>query len=390
MSRGAKSLGRHKGSTTFKRAKIQPVTFNSSSVRATSSRYNRFSSLSSLEDMDYTPDTNKTNLEKSYKPPPIVADVNVSLKEIKHILGDDCVYKRTSIGTKIFPLTLEKYEFCKKSLSEGKIEYHTFNSKANRTYTTFLYGLPRVDKNDIINELKNYNLSPTSISEVNTKYSSENDAVYKVQFLQKMFNPSSLQIVKTICNVIIYWKKSKPKKNNNPTQCWKCLMYGHGGEHCNRKPACMTCANNHLTSDCPYTKNNKRPAAFSCFNCKKHGNERTDHSANDLKCPLRALYLEIRSNATNRQPKRAHKRSYSSNVPLNTQTNRNSSHSFGNSQYDGRSYAGVAREANNDLFNIDQLFNIFTSSLDELSRCTTKIQQIQVVMSLLKYAYDIK
>lgn len=395
MPRGARTLGRPKGKTPFKKKlKTQYTSFNTDTLGAsTSSRYNRFSSLSSLEDMDDTPQTNINQVVRPYKPPPIVSDINISLREIQHILGNDCVYKRTSIGTKIFPQTQEKYAFCIEALKENKIEFHSFNSKENRLYTTFLYGLPRLDPKDIVAELTNYNLSPTSISEVKTRYSSANDAVYKVQFVRKTFNPSSLHNVKTISNVIITWKKSKQKRSDKPTQCWKCLMYGHGGEHCNRQPACMTCAKPHFTNDCPLTKDNKRPAAFSCFNCKKHGKERSDHSANDVKCPLRALYLEIRTNATNRQSKRVNKthlRSHSSNVPLNAQPNENSSSNAGNSRNNGRSYAGVSREVNNDLFNIDQLFNIFTSALDELSRCTTKVQQIQVVMSLLKYAHDIK
>ena len=61
------------------------------------------------------------------------------------------------------------------------------------------------------------------------------------------------------------------------------LELSHGGEHCNRLPACMIRVNRHHTEDCPLRNKDKILAVFSCFNCKKHGIERTDHSANDVK-----------------------------------------------------------------------------------------------------------
>lgn len=395
MPRAAKSLARQKGKTTFKKHKFHPTSISLGSLGATSSRYNRYSDLSCNEDMDDSPESNINTSDIPYKPPPIVTDNSVSLPEIKHLLGSDCVYKRTSIGVKIFPQNKDKYNFCINSLNTAKIEFHTFNAKEDKLYSTFIYGLPRISTDDIIKELRTYNLSPVSVVEVNTRYSSENDAIYKVQFLRRSFTPSSLKSVKTISNVIISWKKQKPRDNYKPTQCWNCLMFGHGGQHCKRKPACMTCANTHLTKDCPFTQNNKRPAVFSCFNCRKNGYERTDHSANDVNCPMRSHYLEVRAKATSPKSTRnvvsRHRTNNNNNsVPASTPSSRNLTNRSMYNQNGNITYAGVTRNENNNLFNIDELFNIFTSALEELSTCTTKIQQIHVVMSLLKYAHDIR
>lgn len=392
MAPGAKTLARFKSKGQVGRLKTLssfPI-----KVHPGTSHSNRFGALADQSGMDVNYESNITMEERQPKPPPIVVDSSLSLREIQHLLGKDCVYKRTSIGTKVFPSDTEKYSFCQKTLKENNIEFHSFNPKGNRLFTVFLHGLPQISPQDITTDLKGYNLIPTAVTEVSTRYSSINDAVYKIQFERKTFNPSSLRNIKSICDVIVTWKKNKPKKNDKPTQCWNCLMYGHGGDHCNRKSACMVCAGQHKTNDCPFNNNGRRPAAFSCFNCRKHGEERTDHAANDVKCPLRALYLEVRARASsgyqNKRSVQKRQNTYVHNEAdypkINKDLNSNVAFDYGTRQ----SYAQQLKNNSKELFNIDELFQIFTSALDDLSKCTSKVQQMQVVMSLLKHAYDFK
>lgn len=51
-------------------------------------------------------------------------------------------------------------------------------------------------------------------------------------------------------------------------------------------------------------------------------------------------------------------------------------------------YSDQLRLNNNQeqMYSFEELFQIFTTSASELARCTTKLEQIQVIMSLLKYA----
>lgn len=176
-------------------------------------------------------------------------------------------------------------------------------------------------------------------------------------------------------------------------------MYGHGGDHCNRRAACMVCAGHHHTNECPLNNSEKMPAVFTCFNCKKYGRDRTDHSANDVNCPLRALYLERRINATSKNSRtntkqyntanRGQQSRFPNNYNNNNQNivpNNNSSSAYASG---GPSYSACLREYN-DLFNIDEKFTIFTSTLNDLQKCTSKIEQIQVVMSMVRYAYDLR
>lgn len=384
MAPGARSHNLDLKKSTMKRSKrsINIPIGMLSNLPSTST--NRFSVLANQHDMDLDTVSN-INEAKIVKPPPLVVDAKINLSDLQTLLGKDPVYKRTSIGTKVFPPNIESYEKCKSILLGKKFEFHTFNSKENRLYTMFLYGLPKLKIEDIKKDIEEYNLTPSSITEVNTKFSSVNNAVYKVQFARKNFSPKSLSNVSSLCNIMVTWKKYKPRKNDNPTQCWNCLMYGHGGEHCNRLPACMICANQHHTKVCPLQNQEKMPAVFSCFNCKKNGKERTDHSANDINCPFRSLYLETRSKATRKNSRNHNNRQsspqYFNNDVHTTNLNNNSNHNT-------LSYANCVR-GNNDLFNIDELFNIFTTALSDLQKCTTKIQQIQIVMSMVKYAYGL-
>lgn len=374
-----------KRSSNFKRQKkFQTIGMNFFASMP-SSLGNRFSALADNTEMDLEAESNIVE-SKVIKPPPVVADA--TLIEVQKLFGKDYTYKSTSTGIKIFSSSKEKLEYCKKLLLEKKIPFHSYNSKENRLYTIFLYGLPKISTDEIINDLKSYNLNPASVSEIETQFSSPNNAVYKVQFVRKSFNPKSLLNVKSICNVIISWRKYKQRKKENPTQCWNCLMYGHGGEHCHRQSACMICASTHHTGDCPLNKRDKKPAVFTCFNCKKEGKERTDHSANDINCPSRATYLEQRAKATmgsrrNDNGRRAAQPNSQRRLSAPHHNNINMQ-----SYVNGNSYASQLRD-NNNLFNIDELFQIFTSALNDLQNCTTKLQQIQVVMSMVKYAYEL-
>lgn len=394
MPPGAKPPPRTlKKSTNLKRQRFSqsiPIDFFSNTP---STSGNRFRALADNIDMELEAVSNIVE-PSQLKPPPVVVESSTSLTELQKIFGNEYTYKSTSIGTKIFSTNSDKHDLCKKTLLDKKIQFHSFSSKEDRLYTTFIYGLPKLSPEEIMVDLKGYNLAPASITEVKTQYSSPDNAVYKVQFLRKSFNPKSLLNVKSICSVIIRWKKHKQRKNANPTQCWNCLMYGHGGENCHRIAACMICANNHHTSECPLSKTEKRPAVFTCFNCKKEGKERTDHSANDVNCPLRATYLEKRARASTNMYKRSNNQRSTSNHVLLPNPSANAhfinQQTTAQSNYvNGNSYASCVRE-NNDLFSIDELFNIFMSTLSDLQKCSTKIQQIQVVMSMVKYAHGLR
>lgn len=68
-------------------------------------------------------------------------------------------------------------------------------------------------------------------------------------------------------------------------QCTKCLGYGHGRKLCKEAlDLCSHCSGPHLRKDCPVWTVGDIP---SCRNCCLARLDRQDHSAFDLKCPVR-------------------------------------------------------------------------------------------------------
>ena len=59
-----------------------------------------------------------------------------------------------------------------------------------------------------------------------------------------------------------------PRHKKEIPQCIKCQQYGHTKNYCNRTPACVKCAKNHLTIHCPSTG---KIEEVKCYNCNgKH------------------------------------------------------------------------------------------------------------------------
>ena len=59
-----------------------------------------------------------------------------------------------------------------------------------------------------------------------------------------------------------------PRYKNDIPQCIRCQQYGHTKNYCNRTPASVKCAKNHLTIHCPSTG---KIEEVKCYNCNgKH------------------------------------------------------------------------------------------------------------------------
>lgn len=364
---------------------------------------NRFSILDddkmNWNDNDQPNSSSKKN--QTPKPPPIkITDDRMKTFDMKRFLNDLQITsfqaKTISIGIKVDLDTKSDYDKCITALTTKKIDFFTHRDKNEKSFKVVLGGLPKMDTGIIVDEMKKYNIVPSSVTELSTKNQNPHHCLYLVQFNTKDVSFNILRKVRAIDHIIVNWKPFKPR-NRGPTQCNKCLMFGHGAQNCHRSEACMLCAStSHATANCHYNENTKEAFVFKCYNCVSKNLPNTNHRANDPKCPCRSTYLEIRNNINHKNTIRNSRTNQKSNTFNINQTNfpefnQNSSpEDYTPNQSTGPTYAEQIKRsrANSDLYSMDDLFEIFQSAIEDLSVCTNKGQQLKVLFKLLSNAYE--
>ncbi|CAK9806277.1 Nucleic-acid-binding protein from transposon X-element [Anthophora plagiata] len=151
-----------------------------------------------------------------------------------------------------------------------------------------LKGLLKINSEDILEELKAYNLNPIACREIQRDISAEYPA-YKITFAPRT-TPQQIRKIGYIYKSRIYWEKYDSKKPF--IQCYRCQAHGHTSANCNKNPNCVKCAGNHPTKECSKT----RDTPAKCYNCKG------DHPANYSQCPALLAYLNERKAHTHAQP----------------------------------------------------------------------------------------
>ena len=117
----------------------------------------------------------------------------------------------------------------------------------------------------------------------------------------------SLKKVKRVYGFKVKWDNYKPK-HNGPTQCSKCLQFGHGQRGCNKPLNCFRCSEQHDSKTCPYVskENNKVPLErLKCFFCGEK------HTAFSPVCSTRLQIIEKwKAKSTNGNNRDQNKTSY--------------------------------------------------------------------------------
>lgn len=356
---------------------------------------NYFSILGANKDLK-----NKDQVEKLPKFPPFVITSIISHKEVVGFLSavkiSNFNIKIQSIGVKIFVYSSDDYNKFADHLKSENIEFFSYEAKHDKALKVVLYGLPMMDINDIDGDLKsNHNVTPTSVEVLKSNSNTDQHTLYLLSF--KSINFGLLKQIKSIKNTIINWRMYSPKYKG-PTQCNNCSLYGHGARFCRRLSRCSLCTQNHSTLTCPLKdKVNDQDVAFECINCKEKKLP-YNHQASDVKCPSRLDYINSRQKSISKNRSSHNRVNFNiSNFPNLSKNNSmpSTSNSHVNSNF-SKSFANVVNSNGNinnncntaeDLFSFNELFNIFMTSLTKLKQCKSKMDQLEVIASLLQYGY---
>lgn len=349
---------------------------------------NRFQELSDDSDDDSVEDHNVQSAKED-SIPPIVVDLSHSFVSVLKLIGNQYKFQRMSIGTKISSSNCTLYEEALKRLQFANFQYHTHKMKKNSSFKLVLFGLHKINCTEISEELKNiHNISPLSVKEIITKRSSMDDALYMLEFDRNHVTINEIRKIKYFYGIAVKWRKPL-KGNRGPTLCSKCAMFGHGSANCYRNAICTACAGNHDVSTCTLNKTfYEGPVVYKCHNCIRKKFKNINHKADDINCPSRKEYLEIKQKLALRNKQKNN----NSHEPRVSNYN-HSTHDIPSTstRCSGISYADIVNNQNKTKDNNEELSNerlveLYFEAIEALHKCKTKIEKLRVLGELLKHA----
>lgn len=340
------------------------------------------------------------NTEKRVvKPAPItVTDKKCNVSKFLEKSEIKYRFKILGIGTKIFCDSESDRSAILQILNINQVEYFSHPGGEQKAFKVVLSGLPEIEPDLILNSLKERNnVKPMSISQLNGEGPNK---LYLLQFNREEISRADLNNVKIVFHHIVKWLPFKPRKRG-PTQCFNCGMYGHGATYCNRKIACLLCGEAHLSNTCPLEALTDADShvVFKCINCASNGLP-ANHRATDDACPAKHDYIAIRGRANTRPSKNSVPRK--EEIPRNAQQN-NPNTNVGSLVSTNVSFAEMLKQGSStfsrrtvpenvnvtgrqDLWSFTEVSELLLQSIDELSKCQTKLDQLRVIANLLQHA----
>lgn len=238
---------------------------------------NTFSSLEEEVDMD----ANNEDATRSIKPPPIYVDANIIdplIELLNHTAGtENYTIKQIKLDqVKIQTNAPETFRKVTQALRQKNAAYHTYQLKTEKSYKAVIRGLhPRTSITNIKAELTKLGHEVRTVNNM-TKFDTKQPLPLFLIELEPRNNNKEIFNINKILNTIVNIEPPRHKKDI--PQCIRCQQYGHTKNYCNRAPACVKCAQNHLSSDCPFAG---KIDTVKCCNC--NGN----HPASYKGCEIR-------------------------------------------------------------------------------------------------------
>ena len=180
-------------------------------------------------------------------------------------------------------------------LTHKQHHFHTYSSQESQLKFV-LYGLPEMQINEVEKELQAVKIIPAKIVKMTMKQKShekDDDQNYLLYFKKENQIDRKGNMLETLRNVNyvngfkVRWADYKIKRNG-PSQCSRCLQFGHAQRSCHKQHICFRCSEKHDSNNCHYRgTNNKVPLEkLKCHYC----NEK--HTAFSLVCKVRLQIIE--------------------------------------------------------------------------------------------------
>jgi hypothetical protein len=326
-----------------------------------------------------------------HKPPPIT----VHYKTFSHVSdamkkfnNEDYSIKLTSQGIKIFTTTTAVFKSVKNHLQSASMEIHTHALREEQLSKFVLHGYYNSPDETLMWHLKQAKLNPIKVKQMTIKQKKYRDQYLYLVYFKKTDNIkiSMLREVKAIDHIRVNWDYYSNKRTG-PIQCSNCQNYGHGGSNCHKKPKCIRCSGDHESIKCPLLVGpnmqvlNKIPdQKLKCANCGQN------HTANYTKCEKRIEFIERQKLHRSRVQRK--NQQYQNNFRPAPELN-----NFHFPQINPQSTPWTRNENPNlqqntssNLFNGNELLEIFTDMMSKMQGAQSKMHQIQILGEIvIKY-----
>lgn len=156
----------------------------------------------------------------------------------------------------------------------------------------------------------------------------------------------------------------------------------------------------HETDKFEFDKDDGNQRIFKCFNCKENDLPH-NHRANDVQCPMRTKYIEIKTNSNRKNGRNANSNFnansgfiLNANVfpPLRASAPPPLTHSFADAARPQPHRLSNDRNVqnhtdSNELFTFAQISEIMLNCVNELTKCKKKVDQLRVIANVLGHAF---
>lgn len=376
------------------------------SVQPSIETRNMFESLSDLAANDDSAENVESNAAakktKASRLPPI-SIINKGTRQTRELLNLANIpqtsyhMKAVKSGTQLMVKGESCFTAAIQALKESNTEYFTYTPSSKQPVRIIISGLSLYPLPELMDELVANGVRPLDLKIFSQKKGGpEDDVLYLLYFEKNSVKLSELQRVKTLFNVVVYWRFFS-RRAVDVVQCHRCQKFGHSHRNCNIAPLCVKCGEKHLTADCRLPKKaalrdgNDTRERIRCANCS--GN----HTANFHGCPSRKDYIKKMESIRQRARAKPSPFSRSSRVSNNV-VPRSSIIPTSNQATAGvNTYSQVlqgrrpppSESPSPGLFTVSEFLCLAEDLFTRLESCRNKREQFQALHELaVKYIYN--